>query len=248
VSIAAPIFLCISLLGFWLAPRARNTTIPSADIQLCSGSEDPNQVIAACTRLLQAGGQNAADTGLDYKFRGIADNKERQFSAGNADLTQAIQRRPNDATAYDARSVSEGSQGDTQGVLNDSAAALKIAPNDQYALTNEARVYMQQGLYSQALGAANAAINLSPSDNTYSIRGEINLHANQFADSARDYNLALRNNPHDEQAMKNIGYDELQLGHYSATVADETAALKMNPNDTNAQTTLLAAQNKLGPR
>jgi tetratricopeptide (TPR) repeat protein len=248
VSIAAPVFLCVAALGFFLSPR---TTHPAysgnaADEQVCASTDDPNEIIAACSRLIEAGTQSPHDVGVDYDRRGSAYLHENQFGPAITDLTAAIQAIPNDTNAYVDRADAEGNEGDVQAVLRDSGAALQIDPKNSNALTNEAEANLQLGYYDKAVQAATAGINLAPTANLYSIRGAAYGHENQFTQSIQDFTTAISLNPTDESYYESRGVSEYQSGDNTDAINDETTALRMNPNDANAQSTLQAAQKKAG--
>jgi tetratricopeptide (TPR) repeat protein len=268
VSIAAPVFLCVAALGFFLSPRTTHPAYPAApsqaaasspsgtppgpisvsaaDEQVCTSNDDPNEIIAACSRLIEAGTQSPHDVGVDYDRRGSAYLHENQFGPAITDLTAAIQAIPNDTNAYVDRADAEGNEGDVQAVLRDSGAALQIDPKNSNALTNEAEANLQLGYYDKAVQAATAGINLAPTANLYSIRGAAYGHENQFTQSIQDFTTAISLNPTDESYYESRGVSEYQSGDNTDAINDETTALRMNPNDANAQSTLQAAQKKAG--
>jgi tetratricopeptide (TPR) repeat protein len=123
-------------------PRRRLST---ADEQVCTSTDDPNEIIAACSRLIEVGTQSPHDVGVDYDRRGTAYLHENQFGPAITDLTAAIQAIPNDANAYVDRADAEGNEGDVQAVLRDSGAVLQIDPKNSDALTNEANANLQLG-------------------------------------------------------------------------------------------------------
>lgn len=255
-SIATPVLFVLAAFGFWLMPHANQSSnagnapqpgpVSVADEQVCISNDDPNEIIAACSRLIEGGGQSPHDTGVDYYHRGRAYLAENQFGPAITDLTQAIQLIPNDADAYVDRSDAEGNEGDLQDVIRDTTAALQIIPQDTDAMLNQGRAYLQEGSYDQAVRSLTNAINLSPSANAYSTRGQAYGEERQYAASVQDYDQAIRLNPADESSYEARGASEYNEGDYTTALNDEKTALQMKPGDTNAQNVLQMAEGKIG--
>jgi tetratricopeptide (TPR) repeat protein len=80
----------------------------------------------------------------------------------------------------------------------------------------------------------------------YASRGTSCLKNGKYSDAIVNYNLSLRNNPHDARTHCNRGFAYAMKNQYDKAIADYTKAIKLNPDLPEAYSCRAWAYEKLG--
>lgn len=198
--------------------------------------------IAACTRLIKAGGQ-PDDLADDYFYRGLAYADADQYPLAVTDFTSALKYDPTDADTLNGRMIAEEHTGDIAGAIRDGIAALALSPGNAVILEPLGTAYLMNKQFDQAIEMESAAItNSSPDTYSLRIRAEAYLSEDDYEPAIQDLDAVLKLAPSLEEGYQLRGKGEFGLKEYGASVTDEDAALKLNPKDKKAQTILQQAQ------
>jgi tetratricopeptide (TPR) repeat protein len=144
---------------FALASSAAQAALPSD----CKQSDYPRWVIPACTELVAKDPNDA----VAYFKRGKAylegRTDVRDVNAAIADLTKAVELKPDYAEAYNLRGMGYWRLKDTPRALADESKAIELDP--ALARTHRTRgyIYLQQHEHDRALADFSNAIELAPS-------------------------------------------------------------------------------------
>jgi tetratricopeptide (TPR) repeat protein len=115
----------IVILQFCLSAACQAAPVsPASDATDCThGNIAVADKIAACTRLI-AGGANNATLPDIYRLRGAAYLQKDDIDSAIRDFDEAINRRPDFASAYQNRGVAEFKRGDFDSALADLNMAI----------------------------------------------------------------------------------------------------------------------------
>ncbi len=92
--------------------------------------------------------------------------------------------------------------------------------------------YFEQGAYTQALEAYNAAIALDPEQpEAYNSRGSTSMHLGQYEQAIADYSQAIALDATYVDAYYNRGLAYSETGAYDQAIADYSQAITLAPND-----------------
>jgi tetratricopeptide (TPR) repeat protein len=122
---------------------------------------DPDQVIAACTRVLQSEPNSA----LAYYNRGQAYVDKEDYDRAIADYTEAIGANPKDACipcAYNGRAWSHFKLGKAQQGLSDVDKALELEPNNPSMLDTRGNILAALGRREEAIADFRKALAKKP--------------------------------------------------------------------------------------
>jgi tetratricopeptide (TPR) repeat protein len=110
-----------------LAVTAPALAAGQVDWDACKGN-DPDQSIAACTRIIQGRGETAKDSAIARVYRGHAYRHKGDLVRAIADLSEAIRLDPKYAEAYYNRGLTYRNKGDLDRAIADFGEAIRLAP------------------------------------------------------------------------------------------------------------------------
>ncbi|XGW00502.1 MAG: tetratricopeptide repeat protein [Leptolyngbya sp. BL-A-14] len=168
------------------------------------------------------------------------------------DYSQAIQKNPNDVSAYTNRGISYHRLGDTGAAIRDYEQALKLDPKSPVLHSNLSYAYYDRQNYDKALEEGNQAVALGGN----LAQAHINLanarsKKGDYNGALQDYNQAIRLNPPPAilaGAYSNRGNAQLALNNTSAALADYNQAIQLKPDYADAYYNLGVAQQTLNNR
>jgi tetratricopeptide (TPR) repeat protein len=156
---------------------------------------------------LDSGSVPASKLESAYHNCGIVRFELGAFDAAIADLSRAIELKPNDQDLFNDRGVAKWNQGDIEGAIADYNQSIAINPKTAArAYRNRALVKSSQGDKGGAIADYNQAIELEPRNAiAYNKRGELK-RANGDLDAAiADFTAAIGLDPKLLIAYKNRG-------------------------------------------
>jgi tetratricopeptide (TPR) repeat protein len=173
-----------------------------------------------------------------------------------ADYTQAIEKNPNDVSAYTNRGAAYHRLGDTSAAIGDYEQALKLTPQtaEQTALlhSNLSYAYYDRQNYDKALEEGNRAVALNGSF----AQAHINLanarsKQGDYEGAIQDYNRAIALRPAtaiQAGAYSNRGNAQFAQTRTKEAIRDYNQAIKLQPDYADAYYNLGLAQQSLNDR
>jgi len=186
-----------------------------------SQTAPPGQIIAACTRLLAAGGSREYRHTAFYN-RALALQAEHHERKAIGDYSSAIGLDPNDSDSYTNRGSCYQHLGQFESALADFDRALTLNADDDLAHLDRASVLQSLHQESRALDDLNAAIRLRPNDgDVYAARARTHELLGNDAASIDDATQALALHGGDADTLRfHRGLSEFRIGRLIAARTD----------------------------
>jgi len=167
----------------------------------------------------------------DSWFRlGLAEGLRGDFGGCIADLTKAIELKPDFAVAYFNRANAKQATGDLDGALSDYAKAIELKPDFPLAFFNRGEAKYSKGDLDGAIADHTRAIELQPDiDNGYCKRGNAKQAKGDLDGAIADYTQAIEQRPDDKAAHYNRGKAKQAKGDLDGAIADYTQAIELDP-------------------
>ena len=109
--------------------------------------------------------------------------------------------------------------------------ALKYDPENQIILCTSAETYVRQGLFDEAVGLFEKAVEINPSDaRLYNFLGICSRQLNQYDLAIGYYHHALKLDPDDPGLHHNLGAAYRHTGDLAKARAEYEAALRLQPD------------------
>lgn len=170
----------------------------SQQLDRCSGKDNlpADQVISACTALIESGQGNAHGVSDVAYNRGNAYARIGDYDRAIADYDQAIRLNPALAVAFDNRGRLYSVKNQFERAIADYDEAIRLDPNSAAALHNRCWARAAIGNTRDALSDCNESLRLKPQNaGTLSTRGFVFLRAGELDKAILDYDAALRMDP-----------------------------------------------------
>lgn len=109
--------------------------------------------------------------------------------------------------------------------------ALRYDPENQITLCTAAETYVRQGLFNEAIGLFEKAVEVNPSDaRLYNFLGICSRQLNQFDLAIGYYHHALKLDPDDPGLHHNLGTAYRHIGELAKARAEYEIALRLQPD------------------
>ncbi|MCI0342419.1 MAG: tetratricopeptide repeat protein [Planctomycetales bacterium] len=182
-----------------------------------------------------------------HNNRGVARGKLGDFAGAEADYTEAIRLKPDDADYRFNRGSSRDERGDSAGGLADLDEALRLRPGFVAALVHRCLARRTAGDLDGALRDGDEAIRLDPKiPEAWTARAHAKADAGDKAGAIADYEEVLRVHPGDPEAVMNLGVTRLQAGDPAGAERDLTASLALKPGWAKAHQARATARHQQG--
>jgi tetratricopeptide (TPR) repeat protein len=193
----------------------------------------PDEVIAACTRLISAGRLDAETRSKYFNNRGYAHMRKRSYDRAIEDFDEATRINPRNVTAYANRGAARREKGQEDRAFDEFNRAIALDPKFAGAYFERSVSYKRKKDFERALADINLAINLAPKTARY-----FNERGNLYFDLKRDYSRAIDNY---NQAIslapqvaihysnRGVAYDRTGLKDKAA--ADYERAIRLEPTN-----------------
>jgi protein O-mannosyl-transferase len=125
--------------------------------------------------------------------------------------------------------------------------AVRLAPAFVAAITNLAKVYMEEGKYNEAVENLSVIIkhNEATADTYYTLATVLSLQ-NKFDEAIKSFKKALELNPNDPDTYKRLGIVLLVTGRNNGAIMYLNESLRIRPNQVEVYTNLGTAYSQLG--
>lgn len=219
------------------AVMAASPALAQSNTDMCGEAAErytPQQVINACTALINGGGYNNNDLAIIYSNRGNAFKRAQDYRSALADQDTAIRYNPNDGITYYNRGNTRYDMQDLTGALADYDIALRYEPNYYKALYQRGLVQYELGNYTQSIADYTNALAITRTADAYTGRGNAYTMSRQFTQAIADLNESIRLEPNDALHRYNRGVAHERNGDTADALADYTSALSIDPRYANA--------------
>lgn len=201
------------------------------DLAECNtAATQPNEGIAACTRMIGAGALRGHDLAVAYRNRGAGHYTRHQEDEAIADFTRAIALDPNYASAYRGRGRALGRKGEFNGAIADFNEALRLNPGAAILYNDRGLTWRMKGDLDRAFADFDGAIRLDSNlAAAYRNRGYAWELKGEHDRAIADYDEAIRLNPKDAVAYNNRGHSWQHKNDLDRAIADYTGAIQADP-------------------
>lgn len=165
-----------------------------------------------------------------YYYRGTY---QLDHALGVADLTKAIELKPDYAEAYYQRGLIHDLDSKYAVALKDYSKAIELNPRYLEAYMGRAVVYLLDKKGALAIADYTRIIELRPDGPSYYMRGNSYLEIGQPAKAIVDLTKAIQLDPTYYWSFKQRAKAYMQLGKYTLAQADERRAAKIGPPQIN---------------
>jgi len=196
---------CLSVVPAMAAPAT-----PAAQLSQCAGEHDESaeQVIAACTALINAGQVDAKELSRVYAYRAFGYERKDDLNRAVADADQAIKLDATSAVAFHRRGDIRKLLLQDDLALADFSEAIRLDPKVPLYFVNRSNVYLDTHQYDLALHDLDEALRLDPKDEIEAIVNRCNVltFKGEFAAAMTDCQNALRQWPGDPYPLYTLGF------------------------------------------
>jgi len=173
-----------------------------------------------------------------YYNKGVKNFNAYNFEQAILDFTEAIRINPNYAEAYCQRGYTYSWLGDIYKAGADFTQAIRINPGYGDAYIARSSFYISIGDYNNALADNTQLVRLRPNDfGVYAGRGSIYMLLKDFDNAIANYTQAIKIKP-DAYYYTLRGDAYHKKGDKTHAIADFEAALRIDPNYTEAKNNL----------
>jgi tetratricopeptide (TPR) repeat protein len=203
-----------------------------AEITCSNGTGD---MIAACTRVIDAGRYTGINLAPVFYNRGHAWRDKGDLDRAIADYDQAIKLDPGHFAAYYNRGHAWRAKGDLDRAITDYSQAIRLDPKSAGAYNNRGNSWQDKGDLDHALADYDGAIRLDPYlAGAYNNRGNTRRAKGDFDRAIADYNQAIRLDPAFAMAYNNRGTAWYIKGDFDRAIADYDQTIRLDPKEASA--------------
>jgi tetratricopeptide (TPR) repeat protein len=160
-----------------------------------------NDVIAACTALINTSGGSAENRALVHLQRGAMYRRLGKYELALADFTMSIHYDPKSAYAYTGRGNAHRGLHQSEEAIADHSKAIELDPSYAEAYSNRGNVWRDLKDFKRAVADYDAAIKINPHYVlAFYNRANTRLDQGDKDGAIADYREALKIEPRFEQA------------------------------------------------
>lgn len=168
-----------------------------------------------------AGGYDDYTVGMNAANRGDGKTAIDAFTKAlaDADLPASLK-----SAAYYRRGIAYLHEKNCAATIADESAVLAATPRDVEALAVRATAYKCEDKLVDALRDDDAAIAISPAAGLYAERGRLRWQSGDFANSASDFEAALKLQPEAPYVALWLAVSRMRQGSFDAQAFDDSAS------------------------
>jgi tetratricopeptide (TPR) repeat protein len=205
-----------------------------ASAQTCDNTQgtSPDDVVAACTRLISSGRVTGETLARYYNNRGVAFVNKKDHDRAIDDYDHAIKINSRLTTAYHNRGRSFHQKGDEKRALEDYDHALALDPKLSGGYLDRARAYRALRDYDKAIQDTDAVVRLDPTLAAgFFLRALIYGDKNDYDRKLADLNRAISATPNVANYYIERGVVLERKGLFDNARADFEDAIRLDPNN-----------------
>ena len=162
---------------------------PTADQKACATLPANADVVAACTRIIEAPSSSTLDRAASYTFRADAARADGNTTTAIADYNQALALMPTLVPALSGRGIAYRNAQNYDLSLHDFDRAIAIQPDNSELYNSRGIAYRAIGDTARAIADFNKAIELEPENAAaFNGRGTAYRVTGDFDRAIQDYN------------------------------------------------------------
>ncbi len=209
--------------------------------------DDPEPVISACTRAIQAGLAESPLAAVYFR-RGIAYEKKGDHEQAIRDFSQAIQLAPDSANAFLNRGVAHREKGDVDRAIEDFAQAIRLRPTSALAWRGRAELYLDYNEdYERAVADYGEAVRLEPTNPGYANGlGVAYANEGEYKRAIDEFSRAIRLDPNGSYYYYNRGMAYFDQGEFVEAVPDFTKSAELLSDSLYRKLFIYLAQTRSG--
>jgi len=233
----------------------------------CNG-DDPDRMIAGCTRIISDTSEEAKVRSIAYVSRAIAWQRKAQRDKALSDYAEAIRLNPDDALAYNNRGILWRELNDVDHAIADFDEAIRRNPQPRSDVARQGfvNVYTNRGLawhakgdLERAVADYDKAIDIDPNDKVArDHRGKLHLTRSDYAKAIPDLDMSVQLEPKQARTyyLRGMaryyqylsGSEWIKKEDLDGAIADFTQALALDPSDAIARWLRAMAKETSGDR
>lgn len=223
--------ICLGIIASILILRAP-ASAQTVDQQMsqCAGENDEtdDQIIAACTALIESGRLDPKQLSLVHALRAFS-YQGRDNDRALADANEAIRLDPTSAKAFHRRGDIYKNLNQPDPALQDFNEAIRLDPKVPVYFVNRSNIYLQKQLYDLAIRDLDEALRLDPSDEIQAIVNRCNvLTFKGDLDAALvDCQKGLQQHPNDSYPLGRVGFLYFKMGRLDDSISSYDSALAL---------------------
>jgi len=163
---------------------AQSQPMPTKCDDSLLGKIPPDEMIASCTALINAGTAKGDELASAYFERGTSYVVTRQFPLALKDFDEAIRLKPDFTAAIGQRGTTYGEMGQPSRAIQDFDLEIKLDPTHGGGYANRGTANAQLGQIQRAIEDFDEAIKLDP-ENEIDFANRGNAYANLGNSTAR---------------------------------------------------------------
>jgi tetratricopeptide (TPR) repeat protein len=199
--------------------------------QDCKLLKDAAARVRACGEVIEGAGFGREQKAAAFRLRGRARAEAGSLNDALADLDQAVQLQPADASAFAARGQIHLSRKDDARAIADLSEAVRLDPENADYLVVRGHGHLVGGRPQDAISDFTAALALDPGRaSALNNRGLAYRKAGDIDRAIADYTAAVAASPLYALAFNNRGYAYEAKGQKSEAIADFRRALLIDPS------------------
>jgi clan AA aspartic protease (TIGR02281 family) len=208
----------------------------ASDREDCTDTDNPDQKIATCSRVIADDAESAPNRAQAYRNRGAAYYEKGEFERAIADFSEAVKIDANVvppyfALAYSRRGLAAAEKKDYDQAIADYSEAIKLNPTAIEVYKDRAAAYGNKSDYDRAIADYSQAIKLDPNYAlAYNNRGFAYFRKNDFDRAIVEYTEAVKRNPNYALAYNNRGNAYFRKSDYDRAISDYSEAIRRNSN------------------
>jgi tetratricopeptide (TPR) repeat protein len=187
---------------------------------------DAEEVLKSTTKAIELLADNPQAQSGAYLLRALRQTDEKRRSD---DLDAAIKTNPTNAEAIQARALLRLQNNDVNGAVDDLKALLKQDPTNQAVAQVAVQQLVEMGRTSDALTLLDEALQASPSEGLYRLRGIIYRAEGKEDEALADFDKALAMQPKDPISLLQRAEISLGRGDVKAAKRDLSEAIRVEP-------------------
>ncbi len=187
---------------------------------------DAEEVRKAATKVIELSADDPATQSGGYVLRAL---RQSDDEARNADLDAAVKSDPKNAEARQARALVRLQADDINGAVDDLKALLKQDPTNQSVAQLTVEQLVNLGRTDDALALLSEALQASPSEGLYRLRGIIYRAEGKEDEALEDFGKALAMQPKDPVSLLQRAEISLSRGDVKSAKRDLNEAIRVEP-------------------
>jgi len=209
-----------------------STSVLAETVNLCSLAQKPDDIISACTALIQSAEVSYTELAAALNNRGAAWLDNGEHTKAIQDLSEAIRLDPEVSAAYYNRGNVALGMRDTVRAIHDFDIAIRQNPTYVQAFVNRGIARSIQGEYDQAIADFSEAVRLDPDHEVaLSNRGNAWFLKGDHDRALSDFDEAIKINPDYAMAYANRCWVGGQRGRDSKTLNACNEAMELLPDN-----------------